>query len=60
VAGNFPLSHIIGLVLLALLVPVASHLEPIVLAGLTSAVLVIVAAWETWSLRHTRAALRAH
>jgi low temperature requirement protein LtrA len=60
VAGNFPLSHIIGLVLLALLVPVASHLEPIALGGLTSAVLVIVAAWETWSLRHTRAELRKH
>jgi low temperature requirement protein LtrA len=63
VAGNFPLSHIVGLVLLvllALLVPVASHLEPILLAGLTSTVLVIVAVWETWSLRHTRAALRKH
>jgi low temperature requirement protein LtrA len=60
VAGNFPLSHIAGLVLLALLVPVASHLEPIMLGGLTSAVLVIVAVWETWSLRHTRAELRKH
>lgn len=60
VAGNFPLSHTIGLALLALLAPIASHLEPIVLASLTSAVLVVVAIWETWSLRHTRAALREH
>jgi transcriptional regulator with XRE-family HTH domain len=49
-----------GLVLLALLVPAASHLEPIVLAALTSAALVVVAIWETLSLRDTRAALRGH
>ncbi|MDF2996508.1 MAG: hypothetical protein K0R27_2145 [Xanthobacteraceae bacterium] len=60
VAGNFPLSHLIGLGLLALLAPFASHLEPIALGALTSAALVIVAMWETWSLRHTRATLRAH
>lgn len=60
VAGRFPLSHIVGLVLLALLVPAASHLAPVALAGLTSTVLVVVAMWETLSLRHTRAELRRH
>lgn len=57
-AGRFPLSHMIGLGLLALLLAVASHIEPVVLAWATSAVLLAVAIWERVSLRHFRAKLR--
>ena len=47
----FPLSHLVGLGLLALMVPFISRLEPITLYALVTAVLVQVAAWETisWS-----------
>ncbi len=49
--GRPPLSHLIGLGLLALLVPVASHLQPLALSAATSAVMILVAVWETISLR---------
>ena len=45
------LSHLVGLGLLALLVPVSSGLQPLVLGALTTLVLVVVAVWETLSLR---------
>lgn len=53
-ARYFPLSHLVGLGLLALLVPVAAVASPLVLSGATTLVLVIVAIWETWSLMGTR------
>jgi low temperature requirement protein LtrA len=45
------LSHMVGLALLAALVPVAGALSPLALGAASTAVLVIVAAWETWSLQ---------
>lgn len=54
---NFPLSHLVGLVLsLALLLPAAT-LSVLSLAGLATLLLVVVATWETLSLRNVRRAL---
>jgi len=49
--GRLPPSHLGGLVLLAVLVLAADHLSPLQLGGAASVVLVIVAIWETISLR---------
>jgi low temperature requirement protein LtrA len=51
---NFPLSHLAGLVLLALLVWPALSLSVLSLAALTTTVLVLVSVWETLSLRNLR------
>jgi low temperature requirement protein LtrA len=51
IAGIVPLSHLVGLVLLALLISVAGHVSPLLLGATASVVLVIVAIWETISLR---------
>jgi low temperature requirement protein LtrA len=48
-AKYYPLSHLAGLGLLVLLVPVASRLTPLMLGAATTAVLITVAVWETWS-----------
>lgn len=53
----FPLSHLVGLVLLALLAPMAPHLSTTALALTATAVLVLVAVWESLSLRSVRRAL---
>jgi low temperature requirement protein LtrA len=45
------LSHMVGLGLLALLIPAATLMEPLTLSAATTLVLVVVAAWETLSLR---------
>lgn len=59
VHGNFPLSHLAGLVLLALLIPVAGHLS-ITLAGTcTTAVVILVAVWESVSRRRRHGGHRA-
>lgn len=50
-ARNFPLSHQIGLGLLLLLAIFGQHVAPLWLAIASSAVLVLVAAWETASIR---------
>ncbi len=55
---RFALSHLVGLALLALIAPFAAPMAPMLLTSLASAVLVLVAAWEMISLRHTRAKLR--
>ena len=54
VAAHVPLSHLVGLALLALLVLAADHVSPLLLGAAASAVLVIVAIWETMSLRSHR------
>jgi low temperature requirement protein LtrA len=48
-AKNLPLSHLVGLGLLAALAPFAVALTPLALGTATTAVLVIVAIWETRS-----------
>jgi len=54
-AKHFPLSHLMGLGLLALLVPAATVASPLMFSGATALVLVIVAIWETRSFRPSRA-----
>ncbi|MFD2184308.1 low temperature requirement protein A [Rhodoplanes azumiensis] len=49
--GRPALSHMIGLGLLALLAPAAVLMSPLALAAAGNLVLIVVAAWETWSLR---------
>lgn len=49
--GRPALSHMAGLVMLAMLIPAAPMLSPLLLSAATTLVLMIVAGWETWSLR---------
>lgn len=53
-AQYYPLSHLVGLGLLALLVLVASLASPLAFSACTTLVLVIVAIWETRSFRGTQ------
>ena len=50
-AKYYPLSHLVGLGMLALLAPVALLMTPLALSAATTVVLVIVAIWETRSFR---------
>ena len=50
-APYLPLSHLVGLGLLALLVPAGLYLSPLALAAGATAVLIIVVIWEWMSLR---------
>jgi low temperature requirement protein LtrA len=56
IARRFPLSHLVGLLLLALLVLVAAEMSPLLLGAAATVVLVLVAAWERVSLRRRRTA----
>lgn len=49
--GRLPLSHLIGLFLLALLVPATAWLWPLGVAALCAGALILVAAWEALSLK---------
>jgi low temperature requirement protein LtrA len=53
-APNLPLSHLVGLGLLALLIPAAAVATPLLLSAATTAVLIVVAAWEAISLQPPR------
>jgi low temperature requirement protein LtrA len=46
---RLPLSHLIGLGLLALLIPLAPHTDLLMVGGLTTLILVVVASWESVS-----------
>jgi low temperature requirement protein LtrA len=50
-APHLPLSHLVGLGLLALLIPAVPVTTPLLLSSATTAVLIVVAAWESISLR---------
>jgi low temperature requirement protein LtrA len=50
-AGWYPLSHLVGLALFALLVPAATILSPLALSLAATLVLIVIATWETLSLR---------
>jgi low temperature requirement protein LtrA len=54
-APNIPFSHLVGIVLLALLVPFASTVRALTLAAAATTVLIIVVAWEWCSLGRSRA-----
>jgi low temperature requirement protein LtrA len=49
-APYVPLSHQIGVLMLALLMPLALAMTTLTLATAVTAVLIVVAAWEWWSL----------
>ncbi|MGH8195499.1 MAG: low temperature requirement protein A, partial [Woeseiaceae bacterium] len=49
--GRMPLSHLVGLLLLASLIPLSMVVSPLMLGAGAALVLVIVAAWEGASLR---------
>ncbi|MES1149509.1 MAG: low temperature requirement protein A, partial [Bradyrhizobium guangdongense] len=51
VRGWLQLSHIAGIVALAALAPFAGRLSPLWLSVLTTVLLIVVAAWESLSLR---------
>jgi low temperature requirement protein LtrA len=51
-APHVPLSHLVGLVLLALLVPAAAVATPLSLSAGSTAILILVAVWEGLSLQH--------
>jgi low temperature requirement protein LtrA len=50
-AKYYPLSHLVGLGLLALLAPFAMWMTPLALGAATTVVLILVAIWETRSFR---------
>jgi low temperature requirement protein LtrA len=50
-ASRLALSHLVGLALIAALSLVAAALPPLLLGAASTSVLVVVAAWETWSLQ---------
>ncbi|ABS67243.1 membrane protein-like protein [Xanthobacter versatilis] len=49
---RFPLSHLVGLGLLALLIPFSSLFSPLGLAAAGTGALLVVAGWEVVALRH--------
>ena len=55
-APYMPLSHMVGLAMLGLLVPAIPITTPLLLSSATTAVLIVVAAWESISLRGNRTA----
>lgn len=50
-APNLPLSHLVGLGLLALSVPASFYVTPVGLSAMTTAIMIVVALWEWLSLR---------
>jgi low temperature requirement protein LtrA len=52
-APHLPLSHLVGLGLLALLIVTVPIVTPLLLSSATTAVLILVATWESISLRHS-------
>lgn len=59
-APNLPLSHLVGLGLLALLILAVPGTTPLLLSAAATAVLMTVAAWESISLRDSRHGKAAH
>jgi low temperature requirement protein LtrA len=56
-ATHLPLSHLVGLGILAAILPFAWRVSPLVLSVAATVTLVLVACWEMRSLRDTRASL---
>ncbi|MGE8674292.1 MAG: hypothetical protein ACN6PB_14740, partial [Achromobacter kerstersii] len=51
VYARFPLSHVVGLVLLAVLAPVSFVTDNLMVGGLTTLIMMVVAVWESLSRR---------
>lgn len=60
VLGRPAWSHWVGLGLIAALTPLASVLPPLAFNTLATAALIVVAGWETWSLRSMVVEMREH
>jgi low temperature requirement protein LtrA len=56
VFGRFPVSHLVGLALLAMLIPVIGHLSIAIAGSLTTVVLIVVAVWDSLERRRQPAA----
>jgi low temperature requirement protein LtrA len=56
-AGWYPLSHLVGLALLVVLIPLSFVVSPLLFGAATTVVLVIVAVWEWLSLGPRHAAI---
>lgn len=54
-APNTPLSHLVGLGLLALLAPATAIAPPLALSACSTAILILVAVWEWASLKRNAA-----
>ena len=51
--GRFPVSHVVGLGLLALLIPFAGNISPLALSLITSGILLVVGGVEAVAARRT-------
>jgi low temperature requirement protein LtrA len=51
IRGFLQLSHGVGIIAFAMLAWFASGLSPLLLSGLTTAIMIVVAVWESVSLR---------
>ncbi|CAB3625808.1 low temperature requirement protein A [Achromobacter pestifer] len=60
VYARFPLSHVVGLVMLAVLAPVSYVTDNLMVGGLTTVIMIVVAVWESRSRRSTARARAAH
>lgn len=59
-APYFPLSHLVGIGLLALTAFAVPALSPLALSAATTSILIVVAVWEWWSFRPTITAGPSH
>jgi low temperature requirement protein LtrA len=50
VRGRWQLSHLVGIAALAVLIPFAHALSPLMLSAATTVIMLVVAVWEAWSL----------
>jgi low temperature requirement protein LtrA len=56
IANRWPLSHLVGFALFVVLAAIMDTLPSLALAGAATVILIVVAIWETISLRRSRAA----
>jgi low temperature requirement protein LtrA len=60
IRGHLQLSHLVGIGLLVILIPFAHMLSPLALSAATTAIMLIVAAWEAISLGSRKDATKPH
>jgi low temperature requirement protein LtrA len=60
IRGHLQLSHLVGIGLLVILIPFAHMLTPLALSAATTAIMLIVAAWEAISLGSRKDATKPH
>jgi low temperature requirement protein LtrA len=60
IRGHLQLSHLVGIGLLIVLIPFGAMLSPLWLSATTTAILMLVAAWEAISLGSPEAPAESH